>query len=296
MEVRFLFKAALMEPSGNLDNGMRACFTIIPMALAVDGRLDTVTWARVAGQIDLVIEGVARTDPGVETLLAKSSVLSFPDCIAILQDLAGHASFHDLFDKPLQSLSFDFVKEGHTSSVWKAQAQLASGAQKTFAVNVARDALANADLSQSSEMLASLANQSPNLDVAEPKRVLNIPGRHGPVVVAVNRWIDGVEVHMLPDTIPDKAGLFLISDFETAPDRPGHVANAHGRCLTLEESQCAAQRINEIDEAFKDTRVVEACGGPPAVSVQEGDLIWTGSDLAIVALSPQPGASLAAGG
>lgn len=290
MDIRLSFKGEMMGRDGNLGQDRRASFSIIPMALAQSGRFDPDLWARVAGGLDLVIESVAHCDVDVENLLRNARVLSFPQAIGVLGALTEEAgTFPEWMEGPVVSYHFDFVKEGHTSSVWKTEIGLASGETRHFAVNVARDYIAGRDLRRSSRMLEVLAIDAPDLTVAEPVVILERKAAVGPVTVTINRWIEGAEVHFLSEKTTDSPGLFEIYDFLCKADLPGRIAGVRCRRLTPQESARATVRVADIDRALKAEDIVRKCGGAPAVSVNEGDLMWTGNDLAIVALSPEPG-------
>lgn len=293
MEVRFLFKGAPMDPKGNLKHGKRACFSIIPMGLGISDRFGPDLWGRVASQIDLVIEGLARTDPEAETLIRDARVLSFPMTIHVLQTLAEEAaSGAEWLDGPAVACAFDFVKEGHTSSVWKTEITLASGTVETYAINVARDAVAGQDLSRSSRMLDVLAKTATGLTVAEPVLIREMEAATGPVVVTVNRWIEGAEVHMVSEDAGDRQGLVEVHDFLTVPGSPGQVSGARCRFLTDAEHGEALRAVSELDAMLSDDEVIARCGGKPDVAVHEGDLVWTGHELAVVALSPTGGGAV----
>ncbi|MEH3055299.1 MAG: hypothetical protein PGN13_15065 [Patulibacter minatonensis] len=179
-------------------------------------------------------------------------------------------------------LALWLFKEGHSSSVWVVDARTPGG-DAAFVLNVARDAVAGAELRRSSERLGAV-ERAAAVQVASVEAVdtvvLDEPAAHGgawEVVVVRNRLIpDALEIHELSGDAGRQYAL--VERFLTNPLAPAVIDGVRGR-LALPAEAAA------IDAARAAVEAALGCEGDDALVVNDGDLVWNGHEPVLVAVS-----------
>jgi hypothetical protein len=166
------------------------------------------------------------------------------------------------------------IKEGHTASVWVSCADRAS----PFVLNVARDAVAGAELRDTSRRMRQLAATAPNVPIAAVDDIAKVelltPAGPMSVVVVRNALIENArEVHELPDD----RGYVLIDQFVADVEVPARIRGARGRHATAREHAA-------IDDTIAQVRAAATAGLPVEVDVNDGDVVWDGARAYVVAI------------
>ncbi len=178
-------------------------------------------------------------------------------------------------------------KEGHTSSVWHAiVADRRHGRRSTFAINVARDAEAGRELTATAERMRAIAAACPDVKMARVLDCGTVSLEYDgvPVDVAVtrNEWVEGArEIHPLTDLRTGRQNLILVERFLCSPLMPSRLSSIVGRRLTDIESAVVEHDVARFLE-------MAARSQPISVNLEEGDLVWNGTNAVVVAVNLSP--------
>ena len=181
----------------------------------------------------------------------------------------------------IENPELSYVREGHTSSVWRlAGHRLNQGVQ--LAINVARDDAGGAELERSAAILDELAatGDAPVATVVARARD-ELPGGARPAVVA-QEWIEGsFELAFLPSRRGGRR-LYAVEQWLTAPDAPARIRGVTGYALDDAEHVDVAHRVADVM-----LRAVRGAPGDrvcfPRVDVTHGDWMWAPGTLHIIA-------------
>lgn len=178
------------------------------------------------------------------------------------------------------------VKEGHTSSVWRITLADGGAPRDEFALNVARDADGGGDLHATSLRMREIKRRCPELNLADVVDVATVSldraaGDAVEVVVTRNEWVpESLEVHPLHTPDGAVAEYVLVERFLTSEAAPAHIVSIHGR-------RCSEQERSRIEadlERFRREARTES-GEAPGLDLGHGDVVWTGREAVVVALS-----------
>jgi len=246
-------------------------------------------WGSFAHRLD----GIENAKDGPEVAAWRSAarccgVLSFAQstaaACAYAERLARPADAVRLFGLAIASgeepaISLWNVKEGHTSSVWRARLECAAGAAEC-AINVARDPVAGRELQRTSRIMRRIARAwtEANLACVRDIASVRLPSVADPVVVTCNDWIaDAHELHRLSRPGEKNEGpLVAVERFVADEGEPAHIRRIVGRQLS--EAEAAGVEI--------DLAEFLAHGAEFAVrlDINDGDLVWDGRRAIVVAI------------
>jgi hypothetical protein len=174
------------------------------------------------------------------------------------------------------------IKEGHTSSVWKVTIA-AKNTEETFIVNVARDREAGIELNKSSLKLKTIAQQVPQLNMAQINDIQIIQNRilPGEVVVTRNEWVENAyEIHTRVNKQTGKEDLLMVERFLTDQNNPANIISVVGRVFSNEETQ----KIEDDLDNFL-TQAETCTSDKTEVNIDDGDVVWNGEKAIVVAIS-----------
>lgn len=181
------------------------------------------------------------------------------------------------------------VKEGHTSSVWKAVATTPAGHEFALCINLARDRFASLELRASAAWLRRWHATDPDhvafilhndvVEVRDGSRSFRVQATAGP-------WIDGRELHVRWD---DDAEQPTVVEVEAFVDGGfgGHQAML-GRALARDEVRAVLRgwrdfllRHTAVGSGSRVARV-------PPIDFADGDLVATRAGIMVVASGASP--------
>lgn len=186
----------------------------------------------------------------------------------------------------VEAVELWLVKEGHTSSVWRAAVTPPGGGEPVCAaLNVARDAAAGAELLQSAEELERVR-------AATDVRVARVLGTgasaDGAPAVVAQEWVDGArELAFLRRRDDGLVRLHAIERFITDEHSPAQLTGAVGRVLDGDEHEAAAHAATRLLLDAATPGSDEDTVALPSFDVDHGDLVWTDGGVALVALAPR---------
>lgn len=170
------------------------------------------------------------------------------------------------------------VKEGHTSSVWRARFTGEGGAAEC-AINVARDPEAARELRRTSLVLRLIARDWSKANLARVRQIANVtlPDLADPVLVTCNDWIaNALELHLLPGAEDGDVAWIAVERFISSADAPAQICRILGR------------RLNEVEVTRVEANITEflARGARfrAQLDVNDGDLVWDGDHAVVVAI------------
>lgn len=177
------------------------------------------------------------------------------------------------------------IKEGHTSSVWKVTHPDPGQGESCFVLNVARDQEAGEELRLTSERMQAIAAAGSSEGMARVHDIRTITlagtGEVHEAVVTRNDWIDNAfEIHSRKNRHTGDDELILVERFLSHPEHPAALASIRGRIFTPGEAERIRQ---EIADFLK--RAGTCLPEKPEINVNEGDAVWDGNAVKIVALS-----------
>ncbi len=177
------------------------------------------------------------------------------------------------------------IKEGHTSSVWNVSFVDSSSKEIQFIINVARDYEAGIELKETSEIMQSISNQCPNVNMAEVydirKILLNNCDKPYKVVVTRNEFIENsYEIHEVSNNQNGMNEYLLVERFLTKENNPAQIFSIYGRRFSEDEQN---KIKNNIDLFI--TSASKCISHIPTINVNEGDVVWDGERAIVVAVS-----------
>lgn len=291
MDVRFFFGPDKI-PFGVQENGMVDEASIIPfhgiisrglISKLQDNQIHPEVWNRYAHLLD----SGSSNNPEfrrLRKLASECKVLSFGQS-ALCAKRFVESYPDDLFAADHLQCDLWNLKEGHTSSVWKASVFDQNLEEHHFIVNVSRDYMAGLELEKTSRQMQGIAAQCPNINMAKvqdiQKLLVNDDNDTFEVVATRNEWIENAfEIHALKIEPNGKEQLVLVERFLTEADDPSHITSIHGRKLTETESLAI-----ENDIALFLTAASLTESPIPGLNINEGDVVWNGSRAIVVAIS-----------
>lgn len=174
------------------------------------------------------------------------------------------------------------IKEGHTSSVWKASIN-SEGEKEIFIVNVARDYDAGIELKETSEKLLIIGNTYPEINLAKVLEISSIKDDSLPfeVVVTKNDWIENsFEIHKRTNKATGSEELLLVERFLTTPENPLKITSVVGKIFSHKETEQINDEINEFL-----TKASSCLTEKSSLNINEGDAVWNGEKAVVIALS-----------
>jgi hypothetical protein len=263
-------------------------------------------WAGVSPFLELALVG--HPVPDVEHLsywtqaALRRRVLTYPQGAACAgrfvhthaSDLARRAFGMSCASERLKAAELWSVKEGHTASVWQATVSFHHPATATlrFAVHVARDADAGAELLATSSQMKRLHTLDPD-GVTEVLAVDNVPldsgGAPWSVPIVATSWADeSNELHVIRDATTGFGRFAAVDRFLCAPDSPGRIQSILGTRLDSAVSDGIWAEI--LRRTVRYTEFADLAGPvrSTATEINEGDWVWDGHRLRLVALSDEP--------
>lgn len=177
------------------------------------------------------------------------------------------------------------IKEGHTSSVWKVTYPDPNQQETSFVLNVARDQQAADELRLTSERMQMIADSDSSVSMAQVYDIrtiiLAIQGDSYEVVVTRNEWIDNaLEIHSRENRLTGDEELILVERFLAQLGHPAALTAIRGRIFTPSETERIRQGIagflNQAGAYLPEK---------PEININEGDAVWDGDTVKIVALS-----------
>jgi len=175
------------------------------------------------------------------------------------------------------------VKEGHTSSVWKVSILESDGeTREEFALNVARDRTAGAELRASSEQMRAIFQRFPHINMAAVMDIQTVRSRRGlEVVVTRNEWVRRAhEIHAVLGESGRSRRYLLVERFLTDADKPAQIVSVYGR--RFDDAECC--RIAADIARFAEI-ASRALPRQPQLNLNDGDLVWDGCGAVVVATS-----------
>lgn len=177
------------------------------------------------------------------------------------------------------------IKEGHTSSVWKVSYPNRNQGESCFALNVARDREAGEELRLTSERMQMIAAACSPVGMARVHDIRTITlagvGETHEVVVARNDWIDNAfEIHSRKNRHTGDEELILVERFLAHAEHPATLASVRGRIFTPGETERIRQGIADFLN-----RAGTCLAEQPEININEGDAVWDGDAVKIIALS-----------
>jgi hypothetical protein len=174
------------------------------------------------------------------------------------------------------------IKEGHTSSVWKAT--ITSEDQiETFVLNVARDRDAGLELKKTSEVLQKIASSFPDADVAMVYDIYTYthPSLPGAVIITRNEWVDNsYEIHQRKNKQNGRLEFLLVDRFLTAENNSALITAVLGRAFSEDETQKIKSGLDDLI-----SKASTCLSRTPTININDGDLVWDGKKAIAVALS-----------
>ena len=180
------------------------------------------------------------------------------------------------------------VKEGHTSSVWRAALTSETTVEEpVFAVNVARDREAGLELAATAETMKEIAARCADINMAKvldlASVAIDMDGESIEVPVTRNEWIhDAYELGCLATNGDDAENTryVAIDRFLTVPERPSHICSVRGRLLAANECRVVAHDISTFLSAARSACVDRAVD----IDINDGDVVWNGRRAIVVAI------------
>lgn len=224
--------------------------------------------------------------------VAHATVLELADARGPLgwAELSARLGAPELASASPTAATLWLVKEGHTSSVWQVRWRAGDG-ELVACLNVARDAEAAQELLASSTRLRAWHGKSPDhvVDVVACLEGVR-PTSQGDVgaAVVVSPWIDGLELHA-PAQTDRPARLAAVGWFVNERDA-GTAFVERQRIFGhwLEDGGEAAWReLAHLLEVLAEPRP-DGAWLLPDLRVNDGDLVWTGTGVVLVAACPVP--------
>ena len=174
------------------------------------------------------------------------------------------------------------IKEGHTSSVWKASIN-SEGKKEIFIVNVARDYDAGIELKETSEKLLIIGNTYPEINLAKVLEISSIKDDTLPfeVVVTKNDWIENsFEINKRRNRAIGNNELLMVERFLSTLDNPTKITAIVGRIFTEQETELINDDINKFL-----TKAASCLNENPSLNINDGDVVWDGEKAVVVAIS-----------
>ncbi len=177
------------------------------------------------------------------------------------------------------------IKEGHTSSVWKASLSGPPGLpDASFIINVARDREAGLELKKASEKMQAIAQKCPGINAAGVYDIAGVEldyfDRLIKVVVTRNEWIaDSYEIHRIAGPTKTRPEQYaLVERFLTSENNPAHISSINGRLFSDAERRKIKRDVRFFLKNASKT-------APVQVNINEGDVVWNGRRAVVVAIS-----------
>jgi hypothetical protein len=177
-------------------------------------------------------------------------------------------------------------KEGHTASIWCASGFPANGAPPVrFCLNIARDQAAAAELKATADILVAAGERNPSGVV----RVLDCRHMPGPrterVPVITTNWIDGWELHALPNAQAREEGrLVAVARFLFSDGNP--VRTARVAAFAVEPRRGWARILHHWIRCC-DWNRGDGLVAMPIFEIQEGDWMLSHEDTILCAASAE---------
>jgi hypothetical protein len=229
------------------------------LAPVLDGVLDERLEAAPIGELSTTLVG------GVAHAARAAGVRSHAQSTRAALDYALRC--HGAED--VRELELWNVKDGRTASVWRVRLD-----DRTFALNVARDDMAAAEL-------VAMGRELSELHALDPLGVVEVLDSE-PDVLACS-WIDGSELHVVDRG--DGRGLFIaVEEFVSA-------ANGRQLMVPVRDGVPASDTLwaSWLEALVRQTSLVERGKlSRPRVEANEGDLMLLNDQPILVALSPGP--------
>jgi hypothetical protein len=232
----------------------------------------------------------AEIAPRIESTAWGAEALSYTDSAAIATTyLDNHAS------RVLDTLGYQHAierwelwscKEGHTASIWCASGFPAHGAPPVrFCLNLARDEAAAVELKATADILAAAGQRNTRGVV----RILDCCEVHGtwtrPVPVIATSWIDGWELHALPQVHErDEGRLVAVARFLFSDSDPVRIARA--AAFAVEPHRGWARILHHWIRCC-DWNREDGLVAMPTFEIQEGDWMLTGEDAILCGASAE---------
>jgi hypothetical protein len=250
---------------------------ILPRALEPLARLglDAPLWAQLAPLLDDILTGHREPAPvgelsttlvgGVAHAARAAGVRPYSESLRTALEYALKCADAT----PADEVELWNVKDGRTASVWRVRLD-----DRAFALNVARDDIAAAEL-------VAMGGELRDLHARDPLGVVKVLDIQPEVLACA--WLDGRELHLVDRG--DGRGIFIAVE-EFVPAANGRQLMLTGRegvppSDTIWASWLAALvRQTAADEHGRVAR--------PRVEVNEGDLVLLNEQPVLVALSPGP--------
>jgi hypothetical protein len=260
--------------------GHRPFHGIVSLGLRAHPACTPERWRAAAPLLDSVL--------GVDEALAEAArgcgVLSFDESLAA----AAHAARE--YGEGASVVELWNLKEGHTTSVWRATYASDDGATRHIVLNVARDDVASHALQQASAVYAELAKRAPDAAAATVLATwqLRRVGPGAPVTVAAQGWIDDAyEINALPVGADARVQLVAVERFLTDPAEPARIRSVRGRRLTAEEHERVGARMALL-LSLGARRDNDGTWRLPTFALHHGDWVWQDDRAVAVACGARP--------
>jgi hypothetical protein len=225
---------------------------------------------------------------GADDALAEAArgcgVLSFDQSLAA----AAHAARE--YGEGVSVVELWNLKEGHTTSVWRATYASDDGVTRHVVLNVARDDVASRALQQASAAYVELAERAPDAAAATVLAAwqLRRAGPGAPVTVVAQAWVDDAyEINALPVGADARVQLVAVERFLTDPVEPARIRSVRGWRLTAEEHEHVGARMALLLR-LGARRDGDGTWRLPTFAVDHGDWVWQDGRAVAVACGARP--------
>jgi len=222
------------------------------------------------------------TNPNLEKLrdeILASKVLSFAQsalCVKKYVEQTFGIEFKDV------RIVLWNIKEGHTSSVWKASI-ISEEKKEIFVVNVARDYDSGIELKETSENLLVIGNTYLEINLAKVLEISSIKHDLLPfeVIVTKNDWIENsFEIHKRTNRESGNEELLVVERFLTDPNNRSKIRSVVGKVISQKETE----QINDDINQFLTT-AANCLSQTLLLNINDGDVVWDGKKATVVAIS-----------
>jgi hypothetical protein len=248
----------------------------------IEQNLSTELWHQVA--FKLFDDNLTQQNAAFKTIqnyATECSVLSFGQSSLCTQ----HYVLKYCKDENIEDAQIELwnVKEGHTASVWKVTIKYKEKIE-VFAINVARDNEAGRELKNSSEIMKTIGNKFPEINIAKVHDLYLLQDEvllSANVVIVRNDWIaNSYEIHSRKNKQTGTEELLMVDRFLTQENNPAHIISVLGRVFTTSEVQKIETDLNDFL-----TKAATCFTNSPTVNINDGDVVWDGQKAIIVAVS-----------
>lgn len=289
MNVSFFFGPEKI-PFSIYDDGMIESNSIIPfhgiisrglLNKFIEHNLNVQLWHQYVHEV--LAENLSFSTPELDNILNYSKqcqVLSYAQSALCARKYTEHYCSMSGLDNPVINLLN--IKEGHTSSVWKADIT-ANEKTETFVINVARDDEAGIELKESSEKLRTIGERFPKINMAKVLDIFSLyePSLPTEVIITRNEWVENAfEIHNRRNKTTGEDELLMVDRFITSRDRPAHITSVLGKIFSPEKTKKIQSEIKEFI-----TQATTCLSCKTDVNINDGDVVWNGKKAVIVALS-----------